>query len=194
MARWKKGEGLGLGLVRSRSFGRKRVALPIAAAIMEEDDHNGAFISTTDSSPPKRHCSEVSFPACQKSVLDALPQDVLIRIVCGVEHDDLKRLFHVSKGIREATLVAKKWHFEYSTPRKTVGFKNRNCTGKSKWSDVVDEVEAPNAPLRQFRVPKSRLNGKKLADLSVELFATNGDDNWPRRRGDLFMEMEEAEL
>ncbi|CAH9133700.1 unnamed protein product [Cuscuta epithymum] len=106
MARWKKGEGLGLGLVRSRSFGRKRVALPIAAAIMEEDDHNGAFISTTDSSPPKRHCSEVSFPACQKSVLDALPQDVLIRIVCGVEHDDLKRLFHVSKGIREAVSVS----------------------------------------------------------------------------------------
>lgn len=25
-----------------------------------------------------------------------------VRIICGVEHDDLKRLFHVSKSIREA--------------------------------------------------------------------------------------------
>nr|GMC87997.1 F-box protein At1g61340-like [Ipomoea batatas] len=176
MALWSKCDGgLGLGLVRSHSFGRKRVVL----SAMESDD----FLSTT---PPKKHCPEVSFPICQKSVLEALPQDVLIRIVCGVDHDDLKRLFHVSKAIREATLIAKDWHFEYSTPRKTIGFKS-----PIDFEDLgeFNEVEAPNAP-RQSRVPRSRVSRKKLAGLSIALFASDDEEDWRSRESYLQMEAE----
>ncbi|XP_060203282.1 F-box protein SKIP27-like [Lycium barbarum] len=173
MAMLKKCENLEFGLVRSTSFGRKRVCLPN----IEDLD----FISTT---PKKKICRQNSFSSFVKSPLEALPQDILIRIVCGVDHDDLKRLFHVSKPIREATLVAKRWHFEYSTPRKTVGFKN--ATDLENLSEYND-AEVPNAP-RQMKFPRSRLSRKKLADISVALFTSDGEENWPRR--ELFMQMD----
>lgn len=174
MARGKKiCENVGFGLVRSTSFGRKRVCLP---NITDLD-----FISTT---PTKKLCRQNSFSTCVKSPLEALPQDILIRIVCGVDHDDLKRLFHVSKPIREATLVAKRWHFEYSTPRKTVGFKN--ATDMENWSEC-DDAEVPNAP-KQSKFPRTRLSRKKLADISVALFTSDDEENWPRR--ELFMQMD----
>ncbi|KAF3642415.1 hypothetical protein CQW23_32620 [Capsicum baccatum] len=174
MARGKKiCENVGFRLVRSTSFGRKRVCLPDIADL--------DFISTT---PTKKLCRQNSFSTCVKSHLEALPQDILIRIVCGVDHDDLKRLFHVSKTIREATLVAKRWHFEYSTPRKTLGF--MNATFPLNWSESND-VEVPNAP-RQSKFPRTRLSQKKLADISVALFTSDDEENWPRR--ELFMQMD----
>ncbi|KAI3456337.1 hypothetical protein Pfo_013000 [Paulownia fortunei] len=167
-------EGYGMGLVRSTSFGRKRVALSNLSMEFGSDDCS----ATTTS---KRQCFQDSFFCAEKSTLEDLPQEILIRILCGVEHDDLKRLFFVSKAIREATLIAKQSHFAYSTPRKTVGFKNVECLGD------FDDAEAPNAP-KQSRLPRYRLSAKKLADISVALFASGDDEGWPRR--DLFLEME----
>ncbi|XP_049401221.1 F-box protein SKIP27-like [Solanum stenotomum] len=168
-------ENVGFGLVRSTSFGRKRVCLPNIRDL--------EFISTT---PTKKICRKNSFSTCVKSPLEALPQDILIRILCGVEHDDLKRLFHVSKPIREVTLVAKRWHFEYSTPTKTLGFKN--ATDIDNWSESND-VEVPNAP-RQSKFPRARLSRKKLADISVALFTSDSEENWPRRELSMQMDTE----
>ncbi|KAK2977113.1 hypothetical protein RJ640_017637 [Escallonia rubra] len=167
-------EGLGfLSLSRSFSFGRKRVAI---ANDLEHDD------STV--SPTKRRCCESTNLGSGKSILEALPQDILIRILCGVNHDDLKRLFQVSKQIREATLIAKQWHFAYSTPTKCLAFRNSLDLADSS---EFTEVEAPNAP-KQLRVPRSRLSKKKLADISVALFASPGEEAWPRKA--LFTDME----
>ncbi|XP_022870113.1 F-box protein SKIP27-like [Olea europaea var. sylvestris] len=157
-------EGYGVGLVRSTSFGRKRVAL--SNINLEFDGHNVYNLTT----PTKRQCYENSILCSDKYVLEALPQDVLIRILCGVEHDDLKRLVLVSKSIRDATLIAKRWHFAYSTPRKTVGFQNVEDMRE------FNDIEAPNAP-KQSRVPRSRLSSKKLAAISVALFAFGSGDN-----------------
>ncbi|CAA2995902.1 Hypothetical predicted protein [Olea europaea subsp. europaea] len=60
-------EGYGVGLVRSTSFGRKRVAL--SNINLEFDGHNVYNLTT----PTKRQCYENSI-LC---VLEALPQDVL---------------------------------------------------------------------------------------------------------------------
>ena len=117
-----------------------------------------------------------------------------IRILCGVDHDDLKQLIRISKTISEAvnitriiihlicfrsflilidlgflfhlqTLIAKEWHFAYSTPSKVRAF--RSAFEFDNSSDL-DEIEAPNAPTtKRFR----SLNRKKLADISVALFA-----------------------
>nr|GMD83171.1 F-box protein At1g61340-like [Ipomoea batatas] len=100
--------------------------------------------------------------------LEALPQDILIRIVCGVDHDDLRALFHVSKTLREVTLVAKKLHFEYSTPKKVVHFL-RNHDDFGEFNGVV---VAPNAP-KHLRVTRSRFISQKLADISVALFTSD---------------------
>lgn len=162
-----KGKGLGLSYVQfSRSFSRKRIAVEIDSTTM---------------TPTKKQCSH-------KSPLKALPQDILIRILCGVDHDDLKGLVTVSKWIREATLVARKMHFAYNTPTKR-RMKFQNCTDLIGSTDF-QQVEAPNAP-KQWRKPPSRLSKKKLADISVSLFGSTDEDEdeeWPRR--ELFMDME----
>ncbi|KAK6124429.1 hypothetical protein DH2020_041849 [Rehmannia glutinosa] len=167
-------EGYGMGLVRSTSFGRKRVALSNVGMEFENDD----CIAT---SPSKRQCLQDTVFVSEKSALEDLPQEILIRILCGVEHDDLKRLFFVSKAIREAALIAKQHHFAYSTPKKTVGFQNVDYFGD------FNEIEPPNAP-KQSRAPRCRLSEKKLADISVALFASGNEGCWPKR--DLFLEME----
>ncbi|KDP20884.1 hypothetical protein JCGZ_21355 [Jatropha curcas] len=160
-------EGLGFGFVKyTRSFGRKRILISNSEDFLPLDSP----IQT----PLKRHCNLEP----EKSALESLPQDILVKILCGVDHDDLKQLFHVSTVIREATLVAKKWHFAYSTPKKTPAFRTSiDFENPSEFEDI----EAPNAP-KVPRSYKSRLNGKNLADISVALFAS------PRK--ELFLETE----
>ncbi|GMI93378.1 F-box stress induced 2 [Hibiscus trionum] len=146
-------EELGLGFFRfSHGLGRKRVgSLPPD--------------SSTNTPLLKRQCSERTTRIGDyntKSAIESLPQDVIIRIICGVDHDDLKQLFNVSKSIREATVIAKKLHFAYSTPRKVKAF-------RTSLDSELNDIEAPNAPL-QWRTHRS-INKKKLADISIALFA-----------------------
>ncbi|KAF3583428.1 hypothetical protein F2Q69_00026357 [Brassica cretica] len=132
--------GLGLGLdcdKYKKGFGRKRVLIPIG----------------------------------KNRELEALPQDILvclllnqshklIRVICGVEHGDLKQLFNVSKTIREATLIAKKSHFEYITPRKTLFFRD-------ELDHLGDETEVP----LKKKCRLSRIScEKKASKISVALF------------------------
>lgn len=155
------------GLVRTTSFGRKRVALTNVTQNFGCDDEL----------PLKRQCSVNSFLCDEKSSLESLPQDVLVRVLCGVNHDDLKSLYCVSNSIKEAAMVAKKLHFEYSTPRKTVGFRS---VADIEESSELSDIEAPNAP-KQSRIRRSVFSRKKLSDISVALFASDDDENWPKR-------------
>lgn len=79
-------------------------------------------------------------------------------------------------------LIAKQSHFAYSTPRKGVMLSSVENFGDS------DDVKAPNAP-KQSRVSRFRWSAKKLADISVALFASDTEAVWPKR--DLFMEVED---
>ncbi|KAL2520224.1 F-box protein SKIP27-like [Forsythia ovata] len=152
-------EEYGMRLVRITSFGRKRVAL--SNINLEFDGHDDCILKTST----KKHCYEDSF------LLEGLPQDNLIRILCGVEHDDLKRLVFVSKAIRDVnkpTLITKQWHFAYITPRKTVGFQNVEDLGE------FNDFEAPNAP-KQSMVPRSQLSAKKLWPVGVRSSSPQGN-------------------
>lgn len=156
-------DGLGLGFVRyTRGLGRKRILI----SNVDDDD------SEINQTPLKRQCSAtmeyLEFDDDVRFPLEALPQDVLIRIISGVNHEDLKQLFHVSKAIREATQIAKEQHFAFNTPTKTRVF--RSSIDFEEPSEL-DEIEAPNAP-KQLRVPKSRISREKLAGISVALFAS----------------------
>ncbi|XP_076942129.1 F-box protein At1g61340-like [Bidens hawaiensis] len=134
---------MALGLVkRTSSFGRKRILM----------------LNHMEFTPNKKQFLDSGYGfCCQKSLLEALPEEILIKIVCGVEHDDLKRLFHVSKQIREAVVIAKKWHFEYSTPKKIPAFRCSLNMEDFPSSDF-DEIEAPNAPKRgRFHRPRTSI-------------------------------------
>ncbi|MED6131450.1 hypothetical protein PIB30_010206 [Stylosanthes scabra] len=104
-------------------------------------------------------CSDKTTLKFECSLLEALPLDILIKVICGVEHEDLHRLFHVSKTIREAALVAKDLHFEYRTPSTFALYNPFDMDG-----NCLGEIEAPKAKLKKA---KSRLNG---GNLSLALF------------------------
>lgn len=70
-------------------------------------------------------------------------------------------------AFRLQTLVAKQSHFAYSTPKKVRAF--RTAIDFEDSGDVGDEIETPNAP-KQSRPIKSRLFGKNLDSISVNLF------------------------
>ncbi|XP_022977983.1 F-box protein SKIP27-like [Cucurbita maxima] len=168
---------LDFGVVRyARGLGRKRVVI----SCNQED----SSIDLTPKTPSKRRCSVVSTTVdAGWSLLEVLPQEILIRILCGLDHDDLKQLVRVSKTISEATLIAKEWHFAYRTPSKIRAFRT-SIELDDNFIDL-DEIEAPDAPLtRRFRSPLSR---KKLADISVALFAE--EEQWPRKKYAIETEM-----
>ena len=66
------------------------------------------------------------------------------------------------------TEIAKRLHFEYSTPKKKTFVAFHSPIGVED-ANGFEEIEAPKAPLRKS---KSRLNGGKLASISVALFAS----------------------
>lgn len=162
-------EGRGLGLKRKR--------------ILISENLDVLPMNSVPSTPSENRCTEIMVLDPQTFNLEACPQDILIRILCGVNHEDLKHLFHVSKRIREATLIAKQWHFAYSTPSK---FRVFGTPIYLEDASEYDDIEAPNAP-KLSRHLRSRLNKKKLADISVALFSSD-EERWPRKA--LFMETE----
>lgn len=102
--------------------------------------------------------------------LVSLPQDLLVKILCKVTHEDLKHLILVSKPVNEATLIAKGQHFAYSTPRMKPVF--RKADDLDLDDDLIDSREVPNAPMRR-RVAKSRID---FGSIAVDLFPSF-DDN-----------------
>uniref|UniRef100_A0A1J3HTU9 F-box protein n=1 Tax=Noccaea caerulescens TaxID=107243 RepID=A0A1J3HTU9_NOCCA len=58
-------------------------------------------------------------PCNSESQLESLPMDLLVKIVCHLHHDQLKAVFHVSQRIRTATLMARQYHFNYTTPDRS---------------------------------------------------------------------------
>ncbi|KAL4422835.1 hypothetical protein ABPG75_009032 [Micractinium tetrahymenae] len=50
----------------------------------------------------------------------ALPEDVLLKVVCLLSHDELRPLFQVCKALRDTLRNAVKYHFNFSTPGRRV--------------------------------------------------------------------------
>lgn len=174
-----------MALTKSLSFslGRKRVLISRNSCTLEE------FVADFESlAPMKRRCGEQNDEQIEQvsrrnsSLLEALPQEILIKVVCGVDHDDLKQLINVSKTIRDATVIAKQLHFAFSTPSKTKVFRNSIDLLNNPMD--FDECEAPNAPKQVRRTNRPRISEKKLEDVSIALFADEEDEEeqrWARR-------------
>ncbi|XP_052188268.1 F-box protein At4g35930 [Diospyros lotus] len=65
---------------------------------------------------PKTPCAEDSE---YESRLESLPMDLLVKILCHLHHDQLRAVFHVSWRIRKAVLIARQFHFNYTTPDRS---------------------------------------------------------------------------
>ncbi|MCL7046156.1 hypothetical protein MKW94_013246 [Papaver nudicaule] len=142
--------------------------------------------------------------------LESLPQDILVSILCCVEHEDLKQLVHVSKSMKDAVsnikflvlcvfsyllrvligfcycvfvclfvqaLVAKKWHFEFSTPHvKMAALRSFNSSEDLSRFDM----ETPNAPGKQG-FNRRQISREKLTDIAVALFHSSDEENWSKK-------------
>lgn len=151
------------GYTYGRALGRKRV-------VISNNGDSSSIESCATRTPLKRLCSGTFISSnSEMSRLETLPQDLLIRVLCGVDHDDLEQLLGVSKTIKEATQIAKVTHFVFNTPKKQVS--GVHDATETVDGNEIEEIEAPNAPIRKH---KSRLNGRKFA--GTVLFADDDDE------------------
>ncbi|KAG4940008.1 hypothetical protein JHK87_043879 [Glycine soja] len=99
-----------------------------------------------------------------------------VQVLCGVNHEDLKELFHVSKTIREATMITKELHFDIKTPKKKkIAFLN---TFDLEGAKGFKEKEALNGQLKKT---KSRLHRKKLDNNIWQALFAFMDEEEPRK-------------
>ncbi|CAN0852708.1 F-box protein SKIP27 [Linum grandiflorum] len=161
-------------LVRYSSFGRKRITVSLESWDME----TGPVTPTL-----KRHCSEAAIAMAAATELESLPQELLVKVICGVNHDDLKQLLFVSKPIAEATSIAREIHFAYRTPKKVRAFRSPAVDFE------MEDIETPGAPraVREYKL----LSRKVASDLSVSLFSSPEP---AKRKGSLFSDMEIDEM
>lgn len=54
-----------------------------------------------------------------ESRLESLPIDLLVEILCHLHHDQLRAVFHVSRRIRMAVLIARQYYFNFITPDRS---------------------------------------------------------------------------
>ncbi|XP_074267776.1 F-box protein SKIP27-like [Silene latifolia] len=129
----------------------------------------------------KKRCFPEIHYQCSSSLLEDLPQELLIKVVCGVDHDDLKQLFLVSKTVRDSAIIAKNMHFAYSTPSKTKAF--RNSIEMLNNLENFDEIIVPNAPKQAHRkMKRCRFEQKTHGNVAAALFADEDVvQSWPRR-------------
>ncbi|XP_010538349.1 PREDICTED: F-box protein SKIP27 [Tarenaya hassleriana] len=169
-------EELGFGSVKfTRGLGRKRIVISngknLSKRQLDDSDQSSSVLL-------KRQRGAVMVPNSDKSRLESLPPDLLIRLLCGVDHEDLGKLFLVSKSIKEAAVMARKSHFAYTTPKKTLTF--RDPTDFEEVScDFDGDIDPPNAPIRRVRAyhePRAKTKAttktkrKDLSSVSMALF------------------------
>lgn len=115
-----------------------------------------------------------------ESRLESLPMDLLVKILCHLHHDQLRAVFHVSQRIRKAVVIARQFHFNYTTPDRSRQEMLRIMTpqptehwpfvskadGKSIW---MPSPHTPKAP-RQGPRPPSRLKFSEMRQVAAVLF------------------------
>ncbi|KAI3519147.1 hypothetical protein L1887_08174 [Cichorium endivia] len=114
------------------------------------------------------------------SRLESLPMELLVKILCHLHHDQLRAVFHVSERVRKAVVIARQFHFNYTTPDRSR--QEMLCTstplptehwpfvskenGKNK---VLTLPSTPKAPRHGPR-PPSRLKLTEMRQIAAVLF------------------------
>ncbi|KAI3451396.1 hypothetical protein Pfo_008061 [Paulownia fortunei] len=115
-----------------------------------------------------------------ESRLESLPIDLLVKILCHLHHDQLRAVFHVSQKIRKAVVIARQFHFNYTTPDRTRQEMLNTMTplptdhwpfmskggGKGMW---IARPHTPKAPKHGTR-PPSRLKFTEMRQIAAVLF------------------------
>ncbi|KAL6582743.1 hypothetical protein OROMI_004821 [Orobanche minor] len=115
-----------------------------------------------------------------ESRLESLPIDLLVKILCHLHHDQLRAVFHVSQKIRKAVVIARQFHFNYTTPDRTRQEMLNTMTPlpTDRWPFMskgggkgmpITSPHTPKAPKHGPR-PISRLNIDEMRQIAAVLF------------------------
>ncbi|KAF3440166.1 hypothetical protein FNV43_RR18445 [Rhamnella rubrinervis] len=114
------------------------------------------------------------------SRLESLPMDLLVKILCHLHHDQLRAVFHVSQRIRKAVLLARQFHFNYTTPDRSRQEMLRIMTPHpaehwpfmSKGDGKGIRMPSPHTPKapRHGPRPPSRLKASEVRQVAAVLF------------------------
>ncbi|KAJ9690296.1 hypothetical protein PVL29_012780 [Vitis rotundifolia] len=145
--------------MKSRS-GKVKAAEKVEKSMLE-----ALSSSSVPGTPMKCRSGKEKAEEKAESMLEAMPNDILNSIVCCLDHDHLKQLFHVSNRIRDVTLAAKESHFAYRTPSKVLPFQRPL---DSEESSSFDDIQTPDAP-KQSRP----LRRRKFSGIGIEPFPSD---------------------
>ncbi|KAL6993408.1 hypothetical protein U1Q18_011526 [Sarracenia purpurea var. burkii] len=114
------------------------------------------------------------------SRLETLPMDLLVKILCHLHHDQLRAVFHVCQRIRKAVVIARQFHFNYTTPDRSRQEMLRTMTPlpTEHWPFVskrdgkairIPSPHTPKAPRHGPR-PPSRIKCTEMRQIAAVLF------------------------
>ncbi|KAM7520060.1 hypothetical protein LguiB_019022 [Lonicera macranthoides] len=122
-----------------------------------------------------------AFEDCEsESRLESLPMDLLVKILCHLHHDQLRAVFHVSQRIRKAVVLARQYHFNFTTPDRSRQEMLSTMTplpaehwpfasrGDGK-GILISSPNTPKAPRHGPR-PPSRLKFTEMRQIAAVLF------------------------
>ncbi|EYU30815.1 hypothetical protein ABFS82_08G209600 [Erythranthe guttata] len=114
-----------------------------------------------------------------ESRLESLPTDLLVKILCHLHHDQLRAVFHVSQKIRKAVVIARQFHFNYTTPDRSrqemlntktpLPTEHWPFMSKGGGKGLFASPHTPKAPKHGPR-PPSRLKFTEMRQVSAVLF------------------------
>ncbi|KAI7742883.1 hypothetical protein M8C21_029579 [Ambrosia artemisiifolia] len=115
-----------------------------------------------------------------ESRLESLPMEVMVKILCHLHHDQLRAAFHVSERVRKAAVIARQFHFNYTTPDRSR--QELLCTSTplptehwpfvSKGDGKSKDLKLPSTPKapRHGPRPPSRLKLTEMRQIAAVLF------------------------
>ncbi|EFJ38709.1 hypothetical protein SELMODRAFT_402840 [Selaginella moellendorffii] len=113
-------------------------------------------------------------PSSSSSSVETLPPELLVRIVCRLDHNQLKPVFHVCRSLRQAVMIAKQCHFNFTTPGKD--HKTVSDAKLGQALPFLNEFAAvgisttPNAPKHAEKFPKPRYSMADMRQIAATLF------------------------
>ncbi|KAG8662831.1 F-box protein At4g35930 [Manihot esculenta] len=181
-------------------LGKKRVAVFTTKKAEEDDlmnenkvvDKSPLMLSPVDILKQSHLVRTPKTPQTEESEsesrLESLPMDLLVKILCHLHHDQLRAVFHVSRRIRRAVLLARQFHFNYTTPDRSRQEMLRTMTprptehwpfiGKKDGKAVfIPSPHTPKAPRHGPR-PPSRIKVAEMKQIAAVLFQ---DSAFPSR-------------
>ncbi|KAL5232234.1 hypothetical protein ABZP36_031010 [Zizania latifolia] len=168
----------------SRDIGKKRILLNVDKDELPQDET--VFENTSPIVSPMRltfepfnGIKEQMLPITPKtpqsaelfdghSRLESLPLDLLIKIICYLHHDQLKAVFHVSKRIRMAVVMARQLHFNYTTPDRSRQdlLQNKTPLPTEHWP-FMSRIDGKDVRISTPRTPKAPKHAPRLARLKL---------------------------